>query len=236
MSRLRWGNRPVGARLSSEIEMLFQADANLTDYAVREAIIVILAEGSRLPQTFIDTARIRGNRKSNRRGLWIAVLLALDDPSGLARLKRWVKSASSNEERANRVWSVVNELLNDDRNGVAVAHNGFATVPILRVMLAYLYGAPSDQEKFDEGENYRNSDQGKRDRLLQLLFNIPGRETYDALITLADTAHDHGDYLLTLAERRAEQDSEARSWSARTYICLRATLSAPLKLKKSYFG
>ncbi|MGY3147373.1 hypothetical protein ACVWYQ_004372 [Bradyrhizobium sp. USDA 3397] len=49
--------------------------------------------------------------------------------------------------------------------------------------------------------------------ILELLFNLPGRETYDALVALADRNAERRDHLLTLAERRAEQDSDSPPWS-----------------------
>ena len=216
LSRFRWSNKPLGEHLSAEVANLVRTDADLTDYAVRKAIIVILANGRRPPQGFIDTAHNRAGQETDRRALWIAVLLALEGSSGLIALNQWLKSASGNEERAGRVLAVLDELFNDDRSGTAVAHKAFVNVPVLSAMLELLYATPSDHASEDDDEGgyrSRNSSRGRREYLLELLSNIPGRETFDALIALAGRAPEHRDYLLVPAERRAQQDSDAPSRS-----------------------
>jgi hypothetical protein len=215
LSRLRWSDRSLGSHVSGRIADLVQADADMTDYAVREAIIVVLADGRRPSEAFLAKARERATVDSDRRALWIAVLLALDGNAGLKVLNEWVEDGPSVEERSRRMTAVLNELFNDDRSGIAVVHKDFVKVPVLVAMLAYPAMAPSDGEDEDGVAYYRASDSGpgKREQVLELLFNLPGRETYDALTDLAAKDKGRRDRLLVLAERRAEQDADLAPWS-----------------------
>lgn len=216
LSRLRWNARTLGAHLGGEIADLIQADAVLTDYAVREAIIVILADGRRPSEAFIATARQRA-KLSPHRALWIVVLMALDGDAGVKALNAWVEEGATTLERSGRMSEVIKELFNDDRSGVATVHKGFVKVPILAVMLAHLSAStPVEDDNADDEATYRirDSSPSMYDQVLQLMFNLPGRATYDALIASAGANPPRRDHLLALAERRAEQDSEAPPWSA----------------------
>ncbi|MCG2632981.1 hypothetical protein L6654_41140 [Bradyrhizobium sp. WYCCWR 13023] len=218
LSRLRWSSRLLGAHLSGELAGLIQASAKLTDYAVREAIDIILMDSGRPSDAFIDTVRRRSKMESERRALWIAVLLALDGIAGFDALKEWIGEAKDAGERSLRTTTVLSELFNDARSGAAAAHQDFVRVPILASMLAHLYAVPDTDDGTDEDGVTRirstDSSASRRDHVLELLFNLPGRETHDALVKLAMENEDRRDHLLALAERRAEQDSEAPGWSA----------------------
>ncbi|SCB21898.1 hypothetical protein GA0061099_100366 [Bradyrhizobium yuanmingense] len=218
LSRLR-RNGQLGGELSGKIATLVRDHPHGTQYAVREAITIVMADERRPPDSFLEITRVRASIDSPLRALWIAALLALDGSSGLKSLRIWVKGGSDDSERAARANAVLHELFDEDRRGIASAHKDFVTVPILHEMLGYLHLAQliETEDEDEEGEaHYRSLSYRQRhgrDLLLELLFNLPGRETYDALIALADNIKERRDYFLVLAERRAEQDSDAGPWA-----------------------
>jgi hypothetical protein len=220
LSRLRHNRANVSPALVGSLVKLLERHQNAPEYAVTD--IVALEVGEETPQqSFVTMVKEQArNAADPLRPMWIAAALSLDAGHGIAAYEAWVNAAGSVEARYQRATRVLPYLLGDDYNrGLSSPHKSFIQVRALQSMLDMLHREPPPAAvtpQDDEDADYAplDSAERKRSHLIELLFNIPGRETYEALLALAAALPRRRDYFLSLAERRAEADAESPPWPA----------------------
>lgn len=220
LSRLRWSAKELGQLLRNDIISLVETYPNANKEAVAEALTIILRDPSPLPPSFSQfAAKQAAAAAADRKALWLAVLLCVDAEQGLAELEAWINAGANRGEKENRFTAVLENIWGDRTHGLDSQHQDFLRVEALTRLLKLAYKTIrfEDDISHESGIVYspgaRDHAQRARGRILESLYNISGKPTFDALRELAALNKDYpADHLLNMAERRAEADVEHRPW------------------------
>jgi hypothetical protein len=139
-------------------------------------------------------------------------------------LEDWVAAGEDRAAQEKRISKVLGHVWGDSFRRFDPQHQNFRRTPILLrlIKLCHVHVNPADDIDHDglaEDEGYtpglRDHAEAARRRLLEILCEIPGPDTYRALIELSEFHTDPylKDRMRVLAEWRAEADSERDPWA-----------------------
>ena len=224
LEKLRTTRVPMGNNLRGDIVDILETKEEVAINPLKSALAIILKNDTPLPDSFQDTAARQAEAVSSeqQKALWLAALFCLDAKHALDIMEPWANS-SSKQDGEKRVSLVISHLWGHvwgvDATSFKTKYCDYMQPGLLIRLLAIVHSHVRSDEDIQHDEVYtpdlRDKAQEARDHLLQLLSGIPGRLTYDALIRFSRSqgfAHVK-DYLLNLAERRAEDDADFQEWS-----------------------
>ncbi|MDQ8699275.1 winged helix-turn-helix domain-containing protein [Hyphomicrobium sp. LHD-15] len=220
LSRLRWTGKELGAVLRAQIASLLEAKAPFPARALSDAFTVILRDPSPLPMGFLELVRSRASSEQDeaRRSLWIAAQICIDAKRGVNNLASWLRGVDP-QLGEKRTSAVLTHIWGDSHGGFQSEHRDYKSpshlVALIRLAHAHVRRADDIEHTGAYTPGTRDHAQSARSLLLKLLCEQPGRNTFDALLSLAK---DFGtgflrDRLIQLAEERAEADAEPPRWS-----------------------
>ncbi len=221
LARLSWSGKSLGQMLRLQIAELLNQHHVANAQALEEALRLLLGNPAPLPQEFIATVARHTDAAADDRlkALWLAALLCLDARRALPLLERWV--ASTPDQAEHRISLVLNHAWGERLHGLNPQHQTFRDAKILLRLIKLshthirLEADLRHRGIYSPGE--RDHAQDARDRLLNILCELPGRATYEALLELSEFHPQQypKDRVLVLAERRAEMDVEKPAWDPR---------------------
>lgn len=149
---------------------------------------------------------------------WYALWVDTDPETGIAAVKSWLRGMKADAATSAAQQFVVHLL--DDRR----SHGGwtfaqkFKSVPYLTelyVLMHQYIRVEDDIDRSGGSPGLRDDAQGARSQLFNLLTEIPGKETYGALLELSRShpVEDHRVFMIKQARRRAEQDADDLPWT-----------------------
>ena len=224
LEKLRTTRTQVGNDLPDDIADILATKEEVAINPLKSALSIILQNDAPLPRTFQATVARQAEAVSSeqQKALWLSALLCLDAKHALDIMELWTNSGSKQDDE-RRVSLMISHLWGHvwgvDIASFKTKYRDYMQPGLLVRLLEIVYSHVRAGEDIQHDEVYtpdlRDKAQEARDHLLQLLSGIPGRLTYDALIRLSRSqrfAHVK-DYLLNLAERRAEDDADFQEWS-----------------------
>jgi hypothetical protein len=222
LSRLRWTAKELGHVLRPDLMSVVEKCPNAEINALTEALTVILRDPAPVTCSFHQlVAKHAGEATDDEyKALWLSVLLCLDACTAIGALETWGNAGESREIGERRMSTVLTHLWGDNLHSLNSQHQDFKKPEVLRRLIVLAYRHVSIQHDIHHDEAYspdlRDHAQGVRDQLIQILYSIPGRATYEALrsLPISDASEFLRDRMLVLAERRAEADTEHFAWSA----------------------
>jgi hypothetical protein len=225
-SRLRWTSTGLGRDLRDDILLLLNNHPTPDAIALTEALTVVLRNPAPIPASFTDMLIARVNAAATNddvRSLWLAGLLCTDAERAVPLLEEWVNAGEDRTMQERRISKVLQHVWGDSFHGLSPGHQAFRRADILLrlIRLCHAHLNPADDVTHDDltddgghTPGLRDHAQAARDRLVSILYEIPGPDTHRALIALSDFHAEDSPKarMLVLAERRAEADTEHRAW------------------------
>src|SRR5690554_3885050 len=206
------------------VELLSKIDP-VNDQVLGHALSIVLGGDldNDLKQKTKDVAtrRLKNSIDEKRKISWLIVLLVLDGDTVFKLMKQWVDSLSTMEERKRLVIKICAALISDGGTGLRFnrAIRDFERIDILSELVPFVYRfVRPEEDVYHEGvftSNDRDYAERTRSMLLEIIYNTPGRKSYEALINLSKGIDDvySKERIENLANKRAALDAEFEPWS-----------------------
>lgn len=222
LSALRYGNKELNERYKSIIFDLLLAQEPANDIVLEHSLSLILVgqlnAAFKTKITKLAHKRFKAVTEKKRKYTWLVVLLCVDGIKGCQFLKAWIKGLSSVKEKKETMVNFCAALMDhrDARFGLAV--RDYERIEVLSELspLIYKFVKVEDDDRHTGvyTPGVRDHAQQTRSHLLNVIFDTPGRESYDLLMKLSKTvsysfSKDRMDYL---AKERAALDAEVGPW------------------------
>ncbi len=225
LGRLHHINPQLAALLRDDIAAILATRTDVPVNPLKKALAIILGNATPPSQAFQDSVARHAETVSAERQKtpWLSALLCLDAERALTIMDPWVNNGTK-EDGERRVSLIIKFLWGrvwgHDPNRFTSQHSSYRQPEFLLRLLEIVYShvRPEDDVQHDGvfSPDLRDDAQHARDQLLQLLWEIPGKPTYDALIRLSESQPpgNFKDYLLNLADSHAENDAAPQEWTA----------------------
>jgi len=195
------------------------------DYEILYHCFQILENGQVTPDWFAALARskIAMTENKDRLPTWYALWVDTEPETGIATVKVWLRSMEKDAAKF-AAQQFITQLMGSrqDRRGVMFVRN-FKTVANLKELCLLM-----NQYIRIEDDIYRSGNgtysptlcddaQNARDQIFNLLAEMPGKESYVAMLELAQSHlfAKHRPWILKQARNRAEQDADLEPWGVR---------------------
>ena len=222
LSALRYGNKELNERYKSIIFDLLSEQEPANDIVLDHALSLILVgqldAAFKTKTTQLAHKHFTAATEKKRKYTWLIVLLCVDGIKGCQLLKAWIKGLSSEKEKKETMVNFCAALTDrgDARFGLAV--RDYERVEVLGELMPLIY----EFVKVEDDDRHtgvftpgvRDNAQQTRSHLLNVIFDTPGRDSYEILMNLSKTvsysfSKDRMDYL---AKERAALDAEFEPW------------------------
>ena len=194
------------------------------DDTVQKAMGIVLASTGIDRAAFIEIAKekVGAHTSGLRLALWLAAWMCLDARGALEVLSSTLRQIAVAEQATELAMLFIVTLLGDSRVHFRSEHRDYVRPDILLSLFKSMHIYIRRSEDIDRGNGVayspglRDDAQYARDRLFQLLRDIPGKPTYLALMDLAQNHPDEESrkWYALHAKGRAEADAESESWQA----------------------
>lgn len=157
---------------------------------------------------------------------WYAVWVGVDPAHGIPSLVDRINGIHDPEARLTFTMQFITHLLGGRHDEPSATRTAYRTASHLKALYLLMHAhirRREDVERAGKGvysPGLRDNAQDARERLFNLLKDIPGKEAYLALIDIAE-AHPEKDsrpWIKRLARTKAEQDAEAGPWSIEQFV------------------
>ncbi len=157
---------------------------------------------------------------TNRKLTWLIALFHIDGVKGCKLLKAWIATLSSQEERKETMINFCARLTSHRGPRFALAVSDYERVEVLGELLPFIFKFVKVEEDLRHKEGgytpvTRDDASNTRSHLLNIIFNTPGRSSYNVLMKLSKTTN-HAyfkDRIEYLAKERAALDAEHEEWT-----------------------
>lgn len=220
LSRLRWTAETLGHKLRNDLIQILKTRPQPNVTPLTAALTVILRDPSPLPTKFRDAVfrHFEAATTDAAKAIWLSVLLCVDAFRAIGAIETWVGQDANTVAKEDRISLILNHLWGDKFNNLNSQHRDFMKVDVLLRLLKLAHSHVRIEDDLIHEESYtpgvRDNAQQARGHLLELLFGIPGRPTFDALVALSKfSSHEYTkNHVLNLAEQRAEADADFSEW------------------------
>ena len=231
LEKLRATRAQVENDLQDDIVDILATREEVAINPLKSALAVILKNDVPLPEAFQDTVARQAEDVSSERqkALWLSALLCLDAKHALDIMELWTNNSSKQDDE-RRVSLIISHLWGHawgvDTASFKTKYRDYMQPGLLIRLLEIVHSHVRADEDIHHDEVYtpdlRDKAQEAREYLLQLLSGIPGHSTYEALMRLSESRAlaPVRDYLLNLAERRAEDDADFQEWLPSRVVAL----------------
>ena len=224
LEKLHSAKIQIGKELRDDIIDILAAKTDIPVNPLKSALALILKSAAPLPKAFEDTVAHHAEvvTSEQQKSLWLSALFCLDAERALDIMEAWVNSGTgqNGEQRvsliASHLWG---RFLGVVPTSLESEHCDYIQTDVLVRLLKIVHSHIRSEDDIQHDGVYtpgpRDKAQDARDRLLNLLWDIPGKATYDALIRLSKSPplQSLKDHLLNLADSRAESDADFKAWS-----------------------
>jgi hypothetical protein len=203
------------------LEWLDSSDVNIRGY--RDNILQILIDGEVKIEKVIDVAlaQIHISSKFEDIAYWYAILVDIDPDNSILKLESWLKSLDENEaEKSAQLF--LNILIAHRQPGRErpVVGNFKEVKYLKRIYLLMIQYIEENEDVDFSGKGafsptLRYNAQNDRERLIEILINIPGKESFDALkeITEVHPIPSTSTRLKRRLREKVESDGDLELWS-----------------------
>ncbi|WP_428239608.1 NACHT domain-containing protein [Gynuella sp.] len=171
--------------------------------------------------TSFAQSRVVASGSAEESAKWYALWVDTDPETGIAVVNSWLGGMKADAATIAAQQFVV-QLLGGrrERGGWAFAQK-FKSVPYLTELYVLMHQYIRVEDDIDRtgrgvySPSLRDDAQDARSQLFNLLTEIPGKETYSALLKLSQShpVEDHRKWMTKQARRRAEQDADDLPWT-----------------------
>lgn len=217
---VNWHTDWLKPKISQNILSYLEKYEPRYDDTVKKALEIVLVNPNlnKTQFTSIAKAKIGKAISDERKAIWLAAWIGIESEQAFNHLKEFL--ANIGDEKATTAAMVfLRELLGtrtERRNQIYSDYEKPSTLlSLYRLMHVYIRRCDDIQHKGCYSPGLRDDAQDARGRLLHLLKDIPGKETYQALLELSNEENgDVKEWYMSLAHRRAELDAEPSVWQS----------------------
>ena len=225
LSALRYGDQEFKAPFRKILfELLFEKEpANA--FVLEDVLSLILEEhlDGDFKKKVTDLAynRFEAAIDKKRKFTWLIFLLCIDGNRGCELLKEWITDLASLEQQKETMTNFCAALTDHGNPRFRLAVRDYERTEILGQLTPFIYQyIKVEEDTRHEGvysPGMRDHAQETRSHLLHVIYDTPGRSSYDILMNLSKTvtygfSKDRMDYL---AKERAALDAELEPWHGR---------------------
>ncbi|WP_444941700.1 NACHT domain-containing protein [Microbulbifer sp. ZKSA004] len=172
--------------------------------------------------TSFAQSRVTASDSAEDFAKWYALWVDTDPETGIAAVNSWLGGMEPDAATLAAQQFVV-QLLGSRRGRVGWAFaQKFKTVPYLTELYVLMHQYIRVEDDIDRAgggvysPGLRDDAQDARSQMLNLLTEIPGKETYSVLLDLSQShpVESHRAWMLKQARRRAEQDADDLPWTS----------------------
>jgi len=187
--------------------------------------LIRIVQGSNLPDDAILEATLLGCRRESRLdhlACWLAMLAGVNAEQACEMLQSKLRSLADVAERTVFAMVFITHLCVGRRGDPGVntreAFKRPAELKAIYLLMHEHIRMTDDIDRLGKGvysPDLRDHAQNARERLLDLLMAIPGKETFQALTEIANCHPNESarGWMLQLARERAEKDAEMAPWT-----------------------
>ena len=220
LEKLRNTELQIGNALRDDVVGILVTKTDIPVNPLTSALALILKSEAPLPKAFQDTVAHHAEvvPSEQQKALWLSALFCLDAESALDIMAAWVNSGTG-QDGEHRTSLIIGRLWGRNDESFESEHRDYMQLGLLVWLLEIVHSHVRPEDDIQHDGMYtpgpRDEAQSARDHLLNLLWGIPGKATYDALIRLSESPplQHLKDHLLNLADRRAEADADFEAWS-----------------------
>lgn len=195
LTALRYGNKELSERYKSIIFNLLSDQEPVNDFVIDHSLSIILTgqldASFKTKITKLALKRFKEATENKRKYTWLIALFCIDGFRGCQLLKVWIEGFSSVKEQTEIMVNFCAALSDhrDARFGLAI--RDYEKIEVLSefVPLVYKFVKVEDDHPLQTGLVYtpgiRDHAQQLRSHLLNVIFDTPGRDSYDLLMNLS---------------------------------------------------
>jgi len=224
IARIDW---PLPRLSDSLLDMLSKYEPR-HDQSVEDALNVVLSSPGLDTGEFVQLAKrkVNSNKELSKQALWLAAWTYVEAHRAADKLASMLSGLD--KKKATMLAMLYITRLLGDRHGTSLKsiRKDYKNVSILLSLIKLMHTYIHHSEDIDRsgGEAYspglRDNAQDARDLLFRLLKEIPGKETYLAMMDIAKTHPNERarDWYTISARERAELDAEHQAWHAEDVV------------------
>lgn len=217
-----WHGEWLKPKISSRIISFLKDYEPKHDDTARKALEIVLVSLGLDEETLVEIAKTKVLKVTsvNRQALWLAVWMCIDAIGAFEALISILDNITDPERATELSVLFINSLLGERHKPAPSVYQDYNKTEILLPLIKLMYKhirIAEDIDRtgtYDDSPNFRDNAQDARNRLFQLLCDIPGKPTYLAMMDLAQHHPDEKSrqWYSVHAKRRAEADAEAEPW------------------------
>jgi hypothetical protein len=192
------------------------------DDTVRKALGIVLASGGldKAALVEISKTKVLTITSGNRQALWLAAWMCVDAKGALETLHAVLCKIDDDNYATEFSMLFIVALLGERRENIKREYQDYIQTETLLSLIKLMHSHIRSAEDINRAgtgtysPGRRDNAQDARNRLFQLLCDIPGKPTYLAMMDLAQNHPDEKSrqWYSVHAKRRAEADVEAEPW------------------------
>ena len=222
LSAILYGDPLFRSRYKTTLLELLEQKEPANFMALDQSLSVVLEEElsptHRERLTGLAQTRFKEASDLGRKNIWLIALLCLNGILGSELLKEWVSNISSEEERRQIVIGLCASFSDYGRERFGRSVHDYKKVEVLSELLPVVYRyVRVDEDRTYSGvytPNNRDHAERMRSNLVGIVYNTPGRASYDTLMNLSNSVDNafSRDRMEHLAKERAALDAESEPW------------------------
>ncbi|GGP73658.1 hypothetical protein GCM10009410_01550 [Shewanella ulleungensis] len=222
LSRIVWSGKWIWDSLASKLCSAIQSSEPRNLQSLDKILNII--QGSSISNeaiTKLATTRVTTSEHV-REAYWFAVWTGVNPSEAISEFEDYLKVLSDDATKTTCAMVYVAQLLGTRLSRGTYVRDNFKTPKYLKHLYLLMHQYIKESEDIDRASGgvyspeLRDDAQDGRDKLIRLLCNISGKETFEALLSISDQ-HPNGNvrsWLKREAKTRAEQDIDLIPWIA----------------------
>jgi hypothetical protein len=182
-----------------------------------------IIQGSSIPDgdlAKLAADKVQSELESSHKPLWFAAWSGVEPEQAIPAFAAYLETLTDGVERTNSAMNYVTNLWGGMRSEAFEARPAFVTPQHLKSLYTLMHEHIRVDEDIDRANGgvyspeLRDKAQDSRNRILQELNRLPGKEAFIALSELASLAPQgvHRAYLDVLTKQKAEQEADLAPW------------------------
>ena len=217
-----WQGEWLNPKISGRIISFLKDYEPKHDDTVRKALEIVLAIPGLDQVAFVKIAKTKVLKVTsvNRQALWLAAWMCVDAKGAFETLHTVLSKIADAKHATELSMLFIVALLGERRENIKRGHQDYIQTETLLSLIKLMHSHIRSAEDINragtgtDSPSRRDNAQDARNRLFQLLCDIPGKPTYLAMMDLAQYHPDEKSrqWYSVHAKRRAEADVEAEPW------------------------
>ncbi len=217
-----WHLDSLKPKIANRILSLLKDYEPKHDETVRKALEIVLVSLGLDQEALVEIAKTKVLRVTsvNKQALWLAAWMCIDARGAFEALISILDNITDPERVTELSVLFINSLLGERRKPTPNVYQDYIQTEILLPLVKLMHSHIRSAEDINragtgtDSPSRRDNAQDARNRLFQLLCDIPGKPTYLAMMDLAQYHPDEKSrqWYSVHAKRRAEADAEAEPW------------------------